>query len=491
MRHMKKTLFILLILVSFVYQNAEAKKLQAFMSYSTFYSPTDGPYIESYLTVVGSSTVFMKNDSGRFQSTIEVTLIFSQNNVVKQFKKYNLLSPAVLDTNAVNFNFIDQQRFLLPNGEYQLDIQIVDKNDKAIPYKAQETIDVNYPNDKISVSAIELIQGYAKTDNPSVLTKSGYDLVPYILNYYPEETSKVTFYSEIYNTDKVFGLDEKYLLSAYIETYETGKLYGDLVKIRKESAKNVNIMFGEFDISSLPTGNYNIAIEVRDKTNTLIAYNKLFFQRNHPALTVAVADMSNVNIENTFVNRMSSMDTIIDNIKSLYPISMESERQYANTLIKKADLKTMQQYFYNFWVTRNQTNPEGAWLLYKAEVNKVNANYGTKIKRGYESDRGRVYLQYGPPNSIMESLNEPSAYPYTIWHYYALGNQKNKKFVFYNPDMVTNDFVLIHSDALGEVYDYKWKQRIYGRNSVTNDIDSDGVTPHWGDRSDDFFRNPR
>jgi hypothetical protein len=50
---------------------------------------------------------------------------------------------------------------------------------------------------------------------------------------------------------------------------------------------------------------------------------------------------------------------------------------------------------------------------------------------------------------------------------------------------------LIHSDATGEIYDYKWKQKIYGRNSATNDIDSDGVTPHWGERSDDFFRNPR
>ena len=57
--------------------------------------------------------------------------------------------------------------------------------------------------------------------------------------------------------------------------------------------------------------------------------------------------------------------------------------------------------------------------------------------------------------------------------------------------MITNDFQLIHSDAIGEVYDYKWKQRIYGRNTATDDIDSDGVINHWGDKSDEYFNNPR
>jgi GWxTD domain-containing protein len=468
-----------------------AKKLQAFMSYSTFNSPTDGPYIETYLTVVGNSVVFVRNANGKYQGTIEVTLIFSQKDVVKQFKKINLLSPEVDDTNAVNFNFIDQQRFLLPNGEYTTDIMILDKNDKAEPYKASETIDINYPKDKASVSGIEFIESFTKSETPSVLTKSGYDLVPYILNYYPETITKLTFYSEIYNTDIVFGNEEKYLLSTFIETYETGLLYGDLVKVKKETAKSVNVLFGEFDISSLPSGNYNIVVEVRDKSNSIVSFNKMFFQRNHPSLQVENVDMTNANIENTFVSRVSSADSMADYVKSLYPVSSETERQYARTLLKLKDLKNMQQYFYNFWITRNKNNPEGAWLLYKQEVDKVNANFGTKIRRGYETDRGRVYLQYGPPNQRMENANEPSAYPYEIWQYYTLGNQKNKKFVFYSSDMVTNDYELIHSDAIGEVNDYKWKDKIYKRNTPSNDPYSNGVIDHWGERSDDFFKNPR
>jgi GWxTD domain-containing protein len=488
---MKKTIFLLLIAVLFIPIQSQAKKLQAFMSYSTFNSPTDGPYIETYLTVVGRSVVFVKNANGKFQGTIEVTLIFSQGDAVKQFKKINLLSPEVDDTASVNFSFIDQQRFLLPNGEYTADIQIRDLNDQATPFKASETIDINYPSETISVSGIELIESYTKSENPGILTKSGYDLVPYIMNFFPGNVDKLTFYSEIYNTNKVFGTDEKYLLSTFIETYETAKLYGEMLKIKKETAKPVNVLFGEFDISTLPSGNYNIVIEVRDKNNQVVALNKMFFQRDKPGLEAPTVDLSNVSIENTFVNRMTNVDTLADDIRSLYPISSESERQYVRTLIKRRELKSMQQYFYSFWVTRSSTNPEGAWLLYAQEVDKVNAAYSTKIRRGYETDRGRVYLQYGPPNSMVQSLGEPSAYPYEIWHYYNIGNQKNKKFVFCNTDLVTNDYSLIHSDAIGEIYDYKWKQRIYSRNTATNDIDADGVEDHWGEKSDDYFDNPR
>lgn len=488
---MKKILVILAAIMLCIPVVSQAKKLQAFMSYSTFNSPTDGPYIETYLTIVGSSAVFVQNTNGKFQGTVEITLIFSQGDVVKQFKKINLLSPEVADTNNIGFAFIDQQRFLLPNGEYTVDIQIKDINDKADPFKASETILIAYPRETVSVSGIELVESYTKTENPGVLTKSGYDLVPYILNYYPENVQKMTYYAEVYNTDQVFGAESKYLLSTYIETYETAALYGDMVRVKKETAKQVNVAFGEFDLTLLPTGNYNLVIEVRDQTNKLISFNKMFFQRDHPSMAAPMTDLSNVSVENTFLNRINNGDTLSDYIQSLYPISSETERQYARNIIKRAEIKSMQQYFYNFWVTRNSANPEGKWLVYKMEVDKVNAAYGTKIKRGYESDRGRVYLQYGPPNSMIQSLNEPSAYPYEIWHYYNIGNMKNKRFVFYNPDMVTNDFALIHSDVPGELFDYKWKQRIYIRNTSTNDIDSDGVIDHWGDKSNDYFNNPR
>ncbi|MCK9613631.1 MAG: GWxTD domain-containing protein [Bacteroidales bacterium] len=488
---MKKFIIILGIISLFLFSNtAEAKRLQAYMSYSTFYSPADGPYIETYMIVLGNSIKYKLNEHNKYQGTIEVTLIFRQDSVIKNFKKINLLSPEVEDTSIINFNFIDQQRFLLPAGTYDVEITIADINDNAIPYKANETIEIEFNPDKISISGIELVESFKKSEAENILTKNGYDIMPYIIYYYPEKIEKLTYYAEVYNTDKILGDNEKLLLSTYIEVNENNQLYGDFIKVKRETAKNVIVVMSEFDISQLPTGNFNLVIEVRDKDNQQKAIRKLYFERDNTKVAFEIKNVEKVVTEHTFVQMYTNKDTLASYIQCLYPISSENEQQYARNLMSQKDINLMQKYFLTFWEARDPKNPGEAWAKYYLEVQKVNNEYSTKIKKGYETDRGRVYLAYGQPNTISKNYFEPSAYPYEIWHYYALKNQKNKKFVFYNPDLVTNDFTLIHSDAIGEINDYKWQQKIYGRNNVTNDIDNDGVRNHWGRKSDEYFKNP-
>jgi GWxTD domain-containing protein len=95
----------------------------------------------------------------------------------------------------------------------------------------------------------------------------------------------------------------------------------------------------------------------------------------------------------------------------------------------------LQQFFFNFWVQRNQANPEGAWKNYFNLVLGVEKEFGSIYKKGYETDRGRVYLQYGSPNQRnVETLN-PWTFPYEIWHYYTANQQSNLKFVFYTRDL--------------------------------------------------------
>lgn len=93
-------------------------------------------------------------------------------------------------------------------------------------------------------------------------------------------------------------------------------------------------------------------------------------------------------------------------------------------------------------------------VFFEVEVVK---EFSTSIRKGYNTDRGRVYLQYGPPDNRTQMPHEPSAYPYEIWQYYKVKGQSNRRFIFYNPDLVTNDFKLIHSDALGEIMNDQWQ----------------------------------
>ncbi|MFC2100704.1 hypothetical protein ACFLRZ_02620 [Bacteroidota bacterium] len=125
---MKKLLLVLILvwtLSGFI--NIYAENLKAYLSYSTFVSPEHGPYIETYLAILGRSISFVKNDQGKFQGMVEVTLIFKQDSVVKDFEKYELLTQEVDDTSSIDFNLIDQKRFVLPNGTYEFEVILSDK----------------------------------------------------------------------------------------------------------------------------------------------------------------------------------------------------------------------------------------------------------------------------------------------------------------------------------------------------------------------------
>ena len=483
-----KTLIIFLFFFSYF---SDAKNLNGFLSYSTFLSPVDGPYVETYLSIVGSSVNYIKLENSLFQGTIEVTMIFRNDDEIVDFSKYEILSPEVEDTSNINFSFIDQQRFLLPNGDYNFEIIISDKNEDKEPYITTEPIMVDFPADSISLSDIQLVKSFTKTDKPNILTKSGFDLVPNVYNFYPASENEITFYSEVYNADKLFGENGPYLVSYFIESFNTGTKINFLEKFKREKASPVNVVFNKFNFSRLPGGDYSLVVEVRDRENVLHASKKIFFQRSNPNIEFEVNDINDIIVQNTFAARITNKDTLAEYIRSLEPIASQFEASFTENLMKDADLKTMQQFFYNFWFSRNEKNPEEAWKKYAIEVRKVNQAFSTQIHKGYETDRGRVYLRYGPPNHIADSHYEPSAYPYEIWHYYVLGTQRNKKFVFATQDLVTNNFILIHSDALGELSNYRWQYELHKRNFEPNNLDVFKVPSQWGSKAEDYFNNPR
>ncbi len=173
------------------------------------------------------------------------------------------------------------------------------------------------------------------------------------------------------------------------------------------------------------------------------------------------------------------------------PLASEMERTFGANLILSRNVIHMQQYLYHFWYVREPSNPELAWLNYKAQVDKVNMNYSTFIKAGFETDRGRIFLKYGAPNSVYKSTHEPEAYPYEIWHYYKLTtNQTNRKFVFISSDMGSTDFDLAHSNATGEMYDSQWHLRLHDRNVGGTNVDRTQYDTNYGSRALEIFNNP-
>ena len=422
---------------------------------------------------------------------------FKKDGEIKHFDKYILASPPSETSAEPGFNFLDQQRYPLPNGKYDFELTIADKNAAGKkPFTVTQPVELNYYSHITSISDIQLIESYSKAEpgKESVLTKSGYNLIPFVDNYYPQSRNFIRFYTEVYNTSKMLP-GEVCLLTYHIETYEQKRILEKFRGFSRRETAEVIPLLGEFPIESLPSGNYNLVVEVRNKQNEILAFKQAAFIRfSQVADSLQAGEYENLDIENTFAAAITNRDSLAEYIYSLRPISSSQEIAFHNNQLKKAKIDLLQKFFYDFWQKRNPGNPEQAWLAYNEEVKKVNAEFSTKTFKGYETERGRVYLKYGPPNTRTKEYHEPSAYPYEIWHYYKIGNQQNRKFIFYNTDLVTNNFTILYSDVLGEQTGVKnWQAELHRRDTPLKDDSRDYNTRDFTPGNNVFknFENPR
>lgn len=453
---------------------------------SEFVSPEQGNFVETYLNVNSKSIIYAKNEHGKFQGSISINIAFSRNDSVFAFKKYNLLTPEYTDTSNLVYPVVDVQRFLLKRGEYAFELSINDNNNIDKPFSYVQQLIVDLHNEIPTVASIELVDSYKKADSTSNYSKSGYDIVPHVSSYFPEKMNELTFYTELYGINRDIPTGETFIVNTYLESFENRVKMQDFFRFNRFQSANVIPILGSLNIKTLPSGNYNLVIEVRNKENMLVADQRIFFRRSNPKVEANLNELNALNVKNTFVDQMS-LDSITEYIKYLRPISSRIEVQYGENVINAKEILNKQQFFLNFWQKRNPANPEGEWKNYHTQVKEVNRLFKTQSRKGYATDRGRVYLQYGKPDSRLVYDREPSLYPYEIWQYYKLNNRSNRRFVFTNTDLVSNNYSLIHSDALGEVRDDRWQTRLNKRSTMYQSFDQEKAVDQFGTNLRDAY----
>lgn len=488
---MRKSIFTVLFLLPFTFLMAQ--NLNASLNFAKFYNPELGPYVETYLSVDMNGLKLVKNEEDKYYAQVNLLLMFKRNDSIVDFSKTTLTSPIVEDTNHLNLNFIDQQRFFLANGDYTLEIEFADANTEMEPNKARGNVELSFTHEKIQMSDVEFIDSFSKSTEWKINTKNGYDMVPHVSNYYGDHEEKLIFYAEMYHAKEVLGKGEKFLMTAYVSETNAVKVIDELVIRKRMDAESVNVLLNQFDISRLNSGNYNLVIELRDKNNEVLEARKTIFQVNNTLQTFDEQLLSMISGENAFVNKFSN-DSLTSLINCIYPIANPAERAFIKNSLPTASEDEKRRFLSYFWKSKDAYDPENAWKTYQIEVLKTNQSFGNKYVPGYATDMGRVYLEYGPPNTIVDQEYESGggrhegAVPYQIWHYYEIGDQRNGKFVFYNPHLIHKGYTLLHSNVVGEISNTHWQTFLY-RDQLQN-IDAPDNDVYEG-RSGELYNNPR
>jgi GWxTD domain-containing protein len=187
----------------------------------------------------------------------------------------------------------------------------------------------------------------------------------------------------------------------------------------------------------------------------------------------------------------TNRDTIVDYFRCIRPLGDYQHQNFIDNNWKISETDILKNFIISFWLDHATTNPKEEWLAYRNLVHQVNKEFGNSAQKGYDTDRGMVYLRYGPPNQTVIRENEPSSYPYIIWQYYTHPKQSNAMYVFYDPSLTYRDYVLLHCNVRGEKNNPRWKVILQSRNTPNNDTDQEQTGGSWGGRIDDYYENPR
>jgi len=488
----KKIVFILCILLSV--KTAFSRNIEVAVQLCKFYNSTQGPYVETYISVDGSSLMWTKNQLGKLQSSLDVSIIFSKGDSIFNYNNYTLLSPEINENETNKPTFFDIKRYFLPSNNYTLELTIKDFNNKENAFSAKQNYPVEFNLSDAKFSSIELLRSYTSSTENKITVKNGYELIPFMGDFFGDKVNELSFFGELYNTDKSLGLQEKFLINYSIENYETKQKLDNFSIFKKMESNSVVPFLQVFDISTLQSGNYNLVIEAKNKNNEIFASTKLFFQRSLP-LKLFSEDLSSIkSVENTFVEKFTK-DTLIDLIRCLRPISDRLEMEFGRNVIESKEEDKMKLFLYQFWAKRDKNQPKKPYDFYMKEVATADQLFGTKILRGFQTDRGRVYLQYGKPDVRDQHDNDSGVYPYEIWQYYKLNNRTNRRFIFYSPELATNRWVLLHSDAIGETRDDRWQLKLEkiqkNRSELQRNLDTERGIDYFGNRINENFNTPR
>jgi len=194
-------------LLSLIFLSFHLFALDTDVSYTTF-KAGEKQYIEVNLFLVGNTMTYKIIDSTQHQAAAEVLMLIKQGENIIQFEKYILNGPITKGQP----DFLDLKRFILPQGDYQLEVKVQDayKPEAVTDYKTDFSLD--FSNEGLQQSDIQLLASYKQATEENIFVKSGVQLEPLAFNFYNKRANRLIFYNEIYNADQAIGQD-------YLVTY--------------------------------------------------------------------------------------------------------------------------------------------------------------------------------------------------------------------------------------------------------------------------------
>jgi GWxTD domain-containing protein len=437
-------------------------QLNVAVDFGTFrYRPAQ-TYAEIYYSIPTPELTFVRSEAGKLQAQVMIRLTILQDGSRWREDAWRM-EKTVDDSSQIHAagRMVDQVRYVLPPGKYQMSFYVEDLHDAQNSQKIDKeltVVDFSRPGLRLSnvqfASAIKQLAG----DSSNVFYKNGLEVIPEPGAMYGQDAPMLYYYLEAYNlAEAVKG--EAYKTRCQITDVDGEPLVA--VKPREQTKQKMaaSVEVGALNVSALPSGAYQFWFGILDAEDKLLQTAAKKFYVYNPGVKapepVGTATGPGAVYHSEFAS-MSEKELNADFDMARYIARQEEKKAYAS--LKNLDGK--RQYLSEFWQRHDPTpgTPVNEFRVeYQRRLQHANDNFRSYTRPGWKTDRGRVYILYGPPNDVERFPNNPLSYSYEIWHYDDI--EGGVIFVFADLQEF-GEYVQLHSTKRGEPVNTDWEKRL-------------------------------
>ena len=456
---MKKCLFALMVFFA-VPSIAQQVTPQFRLNYdlARFRGDDEHLYVEVYYSFDVTALKYIESQ-GVYRSETIISVMFKRSAddsiVARQAWRIPFsVTDTLMLTNSRSY--VDVFGFMLKPDVYRIylvaqDVNSVDGRDSiSFPIDLKQL-----PQANISVSDVELASSIISMERDSTnrFYKNTFEVKPNPSKLFGEHQPVLFYYLEAYNLLK--NKSEKYFSKAVV-TNAVGKEVVNHEKMKRR-VNNSNVEVGMVKVNALRTGVYTFTYSIIDSVdNSVVSASKKFFIYN-PSLPVdTLVSPLGLSVDASEYAAMSEEELDKEFEQSRYVAMRDETEQYGK--LKGVDAK--RKAMFDFWISRDEdksTPINETKLEYFRRITVVNNQYKTGFREGWKTDRGRVFVIYGPPDEIERHANETDVKPYEVWYYNSI--QGGVQFIF-GDRTGFSDYILLHSTHRNELHDEQWRRQI-------------------------------
>ncbi len=338
-------------------------------------STEDEVRLEIFLKLPYDSIQFLKKKDF-FEAKCEIAFTVLDKNGEQlggHVTQKNIKANSYQETNSIRNSIIYFYAFDIPSlDEYTIRAAVTDSDSKAECVQKYSLKNKFAGNKKIQISDLVYTDKVAMDSLHEIS-----HFRPSVIRNFDDKLDRYYLYYEIYNNTDEPELDVSYLIRAP-KTKKT--IIDSTFKVVAETGK-IKRQVIELPSDSLHLGEYSIELKISN----------------------------------------SNLTEAIEQLRYIAP-----NKEYEK--IQNADEYEQKELFQKFWKKRDPTDGTALneiMLEYYRRVEHSNKRF-SNVTPGWKTDRGMVYILFGPPSDVEDHSFEANSRPYLVWYYYTLG----RKFTF-------------------------------------------------------------